>query len=97
MFEIATLCLLVTLGASLYRAIKGPTVLDTAQAVNSAGTVAVLLIAVYGFLSGRPDFLDLAIIYGLLNIVGTIAILKFFRFGNLGDDGDSVQKVQSDD
>ena len=75
----------MTLGASLIIAVKGPTIFDRAQAVNTAGTVAVLLIAVYGFLSGRPDFLDLAIIYGLLNIIGTIAILKFFRFGDLGD------------
>ena len=80
MFELAAICLLFTLATSLFRAIKGPTIFDRAQAVNTAGTIAVLLIAVYGFLSGRPDFLDLAIVYGLLNIVGTIAILKFFRF-----------------
>ena len=87
MYEIAAICLLLTLGASLFRAVKGPTIFDRTQAVNTAGTIAVLLISVYGFLTGRPHFLDLAIIYGLLNIVGTIAILKFFRFGDLGDDG----------
>jgi multicomponent Na+:H+ antiporter subunit F len=45
----------------------------------------VLLLATIGFLTARPDFLDLAIVYGLLNIVGTIAVLKFFRHGNLGE------------
>jgi multicomponent Na+:H+ antiporter subunit F len=40
---------------------------------------------VFGFLTGRPEFLDLAIVYGLLNIVGTIAVLKFFRYGRLGE------------
>ena len=48
----------------------------------------MLLVAVFGFLTARPEFLDLAITYGLLNLVGTIAVLKFFRQGDLGDPGD---------
>jgi multicomponent Na+:H+ antiporter subunit F len=52
------------------------------------GTIAVLLLAVIGFLGGRPDFLDLAIVYGFLNVVGTIAVLKYFRFGSLGEPGE---------
>jgi multicomponent Na+:H+ antiporter subunit F len=43
------------------------------------------LLSTIGFLTGRPDFLDLAIVYGLLNVVGTIAVLKFFRYGSLGE------------
>jgi regulator of protease activity HflC (stomatin/prohibitin superfamily) len=50
--------------------------------------VMILLLAVIGFLTGRPEFLDLAIVYGLLNVVGTIAVLKFFRHGDLGDPGE---------
>ena len=61
-----------------------PSVFDRAQAGNTIGTLAVLLLAVIGFLTGRPEFLDLAIVYGLLNVVGTIAVLKFFRYGDLG-------------
>jgi multicomponent Na+:H+ antiporter subunit F len=45
----------------------------------------VLLLAVIGFLNGRPEFLDLAIVYGMLNVVGTIAVLKFFTFGSLAE------------
>ena len=70
------------------RAVLGPTVFDRVQAVNTVGTGAVLLLAVMGFLTDRPEFLDLAITYGLLNLVGTIAVLKFFRYGDLGDPGD---------
>lgn len=88
MFAAATLALLVALVLALVRAIAGPTVFDRAQAANTIGTIAVLLLAVLGFLSGRPDFLDLAIVYGLLNVVGTIAVLKFFRYGDLGEPGD---------
>ncbi|MDH5208441.1 MAG: monovalent cation/H+ antiporter complex subunit F [Burkholderiaceae bacterium] len=87
MFAAASLALLVTLVLALLRAALGPTVFDRAQAANTIGTCAVMLLAVIGFLTGRPEFLDLAIVYGLLNVIGTIAVLKFFRYGNLGDPG----------
>lgn len=80
----ATLALLVTVALALARAALGPTVFDRLQAASSIGTCAMLLLAMLGFLSGRPDFLDLAIVYGLLNIIGTIAVLKYFRKGDLG-------------
>ncbi|HIF22134.1 MAG TPA: pH regulation protein F, partial [Gemmatimonadetes bacterium] len=48
------------------------------------GTKTVLLIAALGFLTGRPEFLDLAIVYALINFIGTIAVLKFFEYGDLG-------------
>jgi multicomponent Na+:H+ antiporter subunit F len=87
MFAAVSLALLVTLVLALLRAALGPTVFDRAQAANTIGTCAVMLLAVIGFLTGRPEFLDLAIVYGLLNVIGTIAVLKFFRYGNLGDPG----------
>jgi multicomponent Na+:H+ antiporter subunit F len=87
MFAAAALALLVALGLALARALAGPTVFDRALAANSIGTLAMMILAVFGFLTGRPEFLDLAILYGLLNIVGTIAVLKFFRYGDLGDPG----------
>ena len=89
MFTAAALALLVTIAIAVVRAVLGPTVFDRVQAVNTVGTGAVLLLAVMGFLNDRPEFLDLAITYGLLNLVGTIAVLKFFRYGDLGDPGDS--------
>lgn len=58
---------------------------DRLLAANATGTVAVLLLAVFGFLTGRPDFLDLALVYAMLNVVGTIAVLKFFRYGSLAE------------
>jgi multicomponent Na+:H+ antiporter subunit F len=88
MFAAVALALLVTLALILVRTAMGPTVFDRAQTGNSVGTVAMLLLAVLGFLNGRPEFLDLAIVYGLLNVIGTIAVLKYFRQGNLGESGD---------
>jgi len=83
MFGVATAALLVCMAMTLIRSILGPTVFDRVLAVNSFGTKTVLLIAVYGFLSGRPDFLDLALVYALMNFIGTIAVMKFARFGDL--------------
>jgi multicomponent Na+:H+ antiporter subunit F len=84
MFAVAALFLLLALALVLARVVLGPTVFDRLLAANTVGTVSVVLLATVGFLAGRPDFLDLAIVYGLLNIVGTIAVLKFFRHGSLG-------------
>jgi multicomponent Na+:H+ antiporter subunit F len=89
MFAAAALALLVTLALLIARAILGPTVFDRMLAANMVGTVSMLLLAVIGFLTNRPEFLDLAITYGLLNAVGTIAVLKYFRQGDLGDPGES--------
>ena len=87
MFAATAGALLTALALVLVRAFLGPTVFDRAQAANTIGTLSVLLLAILGFLAGRPEFLDLAIVYGLLNVVGTIAVLKYFRHGNLGDAG----------
>ena len=87
MFAGAAIALLVTLVLVLVRAALGPTVFDRALATNGIGTIAMILLAVMGFLNGRPEFLDLAIVYGLLNVIGTIAVLKAFRYGDLGVPG----------
>ncbi|MGA0024532.1 MAG: monovalent cation/H+ antiporter complex subunit F [Burkholderiales bacterium] len=92
MFTAAAAGLLIALALVLARAMLGPSVFDRVLAANTIGTLAVLLLSVIGFLTGRPEFLDLAIIYGLLNVVGTIAVLKFFRFGDLGDPGGESAK-----
>ena len=84
MFFAASAGILVSMTMALTRAILGPTVYDRVMAVNIFGTKTVLLIAILGFLTERPEFLDLAIVYALINFIGTIAVLKFFEFGDLG-------------
>jgi multicomponent Na+:H+ antiporter subunit F len=85
MFSAAAVAVLAALVLALVRAVLGPTVFDRVLAGNTVGTLAVLLLATIGFVVERPEFLDLAIVYGVLNVVGTIAVLKFFRYGNLGE------------
>ena len=65
---------------ALIRAILGPTIYDRILAVNMFGTKTVLLIAVLGFLMGRPDFLDIALVYALTNFIGIISVLRFFEY-----------------
>ena len=84
-FALATFGILLAMILVLIRLIKGPTLYDRVLAVNSFGTHTVLLIGVVGFWNGRPDFLDIALLYALINFVGTIAILKFFRSRAIGD------------
>lgn len=86
MFAVAMLGVLAAMLLALVAAVRGPTVFDRILALNVFGTKTVLLIAVSGFLSGRPEWLDLALVYALVNFVGVIAVLKFVRFGDLGHD-----------
>jgi multicomponent Na+:H+ antiporter subunit F len=92
MFSAAAAAVLVALALVVARAIKGPTVFDRLLTGNSVGTLAIMLLAVVGFLTGRPEFLDIGLTYGLLNLIGTLSVLKFFRHGDLAYDVDSEPK-----
>ena len=79
MYLVVSLAILVTMVLALVRALRGPSVYDRVLAVNMFGTKTVLLLAVIAFLLGRPDFLDLALAYALINLVGILAVLEFFQ------------------
>ena len=70
----------------LVRIVLGKTSFDRILAVNSLGTVIVIGISIHGFYSNRPEFLDIAIVYALINFIGTVAVLKLFSTGSLGGD-----------
>ena len=91
MFATALVAILVTMALALTRAALGPTVFDRILALNMFGTKTVLLIAVIGFITRRPDFLDLGLVYALLNFIGVIAVLRFFRFGHFADPEDEEE------
>jgi multicomponent Na+:H+ antiporter subunit F len=92
MFVVAAAALLISMSLLLVRLYVGPTVYDRVLATNVFGTQTVLFIGVLGFLTGRPDFLDIALLYALINFIGTIAVLKFFRYRSLGDNLRSPSK-----
>jgi multicomponent Na+:H+ antiporter subunit F len=91
MFEAAIIAVLVSLGLAVWRSLAGPTVFDRLLAANAIGTGTILLLALFGFMNGRPEFLDIGILYALLNMIGTLAVLKFFRYGGLGYRGEDEE------
>jgi len=91
-FLVATISLLIGMMLVLVRLFLGPTVYDRVLAVNTFGTHTVLFIGVLGFLMGRPDFLDIALLYALINFVGTITILKFFKYRVIGDSNRDIEE-----
>lgn len=88
MFTAAAIAILFALTMAVIRAVRGPTVFDRVLAGNSVGTLAILLLAIVGFLTGRPEWLDIGLTYCLLNVIATLAVLKFFRHGDLAYDAE---------
>ena len=83
MFAVAAVAVLITMAMALVRTIKGPNVYDRILSINAFGTLTVVLISVHGFMTGRPEFLDLALVYALINFIGTIAVTKFVTYANM--------------
>ena len=95
MFVTISIAILVTMALAIIRALLGPSIYDRVLAVNMFGTKTVLLVSVVAYLLGRPDFLDLALAYALINFIGVLAALEFFQSRLLrsgldaGKEGDS--------
>jgi multicomponent Na+:H+ antiporter subunit F len=93
MYAVAIIAILVTIALALARALLGPTVYDRIAAMNMLGTKTILLIAVFAFLTGRHDLLDIALVYALINFIGVIAVLKLIEQGNLYTEGEEANEV----
>ena len=85
MFLAVLIALAISFLLILIRLIFGKTTFDRILAANSIGTIIVLAISVHGFYMGRPEFIDISIVYALINFIGTVAVLKLFDKGTLGD------------
>ncbi|MFT4608671.1 MAG: multicomponent Na+:H+ antiporter subunit F [Chitinophagales bacterium] len=91
----ATIAILVVMILAIIRGVIGPTLYDRILAVNMFGTKTVLLISLLGFVMGRPEFLDIAIVYALINFISVIAVLHFSdssEFRHNPDDNGSTEK-----
>lgn len=80
MYSAATIAILLSMILAITRSFMGPTLYDRMLAINTFGTKTVLLIAVLGFLMGRPEFLDIALLYALINFISTIGIMRYFEY-----------------
>lgn len=94
MFIFATACIAIAMILLMIRLFAGSTLYDRVLALNTFGTCTVLLIGALGFVSERPDFLDIALLYALINFVGTIAVLKFFRYRRIGDEPADLEMIE---
>lgn len=91
-YVITALLIILGMFLAMWRGLSGPTLYDRVLAVNAFGGLTVLMIAVLGFLMGRPEFLDIALVYVLINFIGTIAVLKFFEYQDLGRQSSYYQR-----
>jgi multicomponent Na+:H+ antiporter subunit F len=96
MIAAAIIALFVVMVLAIIRAVAGPTLYDRILAVNTFGTKTVLMIALLGFAMGRPDFLDIAMVYALINFISVIGVLRLSE--SLGftktDEHDSKEEIQ---
>jgi len=90
MYYVVSISILITMALALARASLGPSVYDRVLAVNMFGTKTTLLLSVIAFLYGRPDFLDLALAYALINFVGVLAVLEFFQSRSIRRAADQI-------
>ncbi|MEC9368234.1 MAG: monovalent cation/H+ antiporter complex subunit F, partial [Pseudomonadota bacterium] len=58
-YAVASMAVLAAMCLGVARALAGPTVFDRVLAGNAIGTSAIMLLALFGFLTGRPEFLDI--------------------------------------
>jgi multicomponent Na+:H+ antiporter subunit F len=78
MYTAVSIVILVAIAVGLIRAFRGPSLFDRVLAANMVGTQTVLMVAVLGFKEGRPEFLDIALVYVLISFVSTIAVLRVY-------------------
>ena len=90
MIAAAIVAIMIAMLIALTRTCIGPSLFDRILAINTFSTATVLMISLYGFFNQRPEFLDIAIVYAMINFIGTVALLKLHRFDDLGHDGDET-------
>ncbi|MCP4184303.1 MAG: pH regulation protein F [Hyphomicrobiales bacterium] len=80
MFLAVSIAIMIVMVLALVRAFLGPTLFDRILAVNMFGTKIVLLVAVLGVVSDQSSFVDIALVYALINFIAMIAVLRFFEY-----------------
>lgn len=92
MFLAAALAILSIMVLALARAFLGPTLFDRILAINMFGTKTVLLVAVIGVAASNASFLDVALVYALINFISMLAVLRFFDYNERTSD--EAQQVE---
>ncbi len=82
-FLISSLLIIFAIFLSLYRAIRGPEVFNRLVAVNVIGTKTIALLVLIGYYTERPEFFDIALLYAMLNFIGTLIFARYLERGEL--------------
>ncbi len=80
-FRASVIVLILTIFLCLYRVLAGPGVENRLIAVNTVGTKTIIILVLIGFIYERPLFLDIAIVYAMINFIATLAIAKYLGRG----------------
>jgi multicomponent Na+:H+ antiporter subunit F len=67
----------------LYQAVKGPSALDRVVAVNVIGTKTLVLLVLFAFIYGQALYIDVAIVYALINFLLTLTISRYLEKGKV--------------
>ncbi|MCX7545864.1 monovalent cation/H+ antiporter complex subunit F [Marinicella gelatinilytica] len=94
MISATIIAVFVVMALSIMRCFMGPSLYDRILAVNVFGTKTVLLIALMGFFMGRPDFLDVALVYALINFISVIGFLRLSDSDGFSQDSDSQSQQE---
>ena len=79
-FTITCLGLSVLVLCVLYRVVAGPGVFNRTAALSAIGTKTLIILILIGFLYDRVDmFVDISMVYALLNFIGTLAAAKYLE------------------
>jgi multicomponent Na+:H+ antiporter subunit F len=73
---VGAVALVVLAGALFWRVVVGPTAADRVVAVNVIGTAAVVVIALFSAALDEPGFLDVALVYALLNFLLSLGLAR---------------------
>ena len=77
-FLALSLAILFTVSLCLYRALRGPGIINRIIAVNVIGTKTIALILLIGTIFERVEFfVDIAFVYALINFISTLAFSKY--------------------
>ena len=79
-FLYSSIAILAMVLLCLVRVAKGPGILNRIIASNVIGTKTIAVILFIGFIFERVEFfIDIAVVYALINFIGTLVFSKYFE------------------
>ncbi|MBO4324471.1 MAG: sodium:proton antiporter [Lachnospiraceae bacterium] len=74
----AIMFLAVIMLAVLFRAVKGPEIVDRIVAVNMLGTLTIMIICILAVKLAQGYLLDVAIIYAMISFLAVVILTRIY-------------------